>query len=567
MFGERFDDISPDLQRPILCQRCQSVTDVPDVRLFRTVEPRFLRNDYVPSVVEMSELKDVLEKGNRELKRYEEDIAVLRQTLERLENTKSAVENTTRQCRAAISAQRRVPVEIWEMIFSIICLSLCEYSFDVDYSDSPLLGLPTTIVSQVCFHWRTIAKSSLKLWSSIDVNLSNPSYNVALPLEVYFSNSRDYPLKLRIEGDGPITASPYCVNLWKSLSRHMHRSRELTMAMEDWGDIGDLPPVQRLTFPNLGFYCEEITPPDELVWPWFWQAIRKSTKLAVVSSFIVNRVLRAIPFSQLTNWDIHCIECCDDVDDFLDVAQSCTALKSLTLSDILSHDVPDFPVAAREVKLPSLRQLSITTDVDEYSWLAAIFGSLDMPSLETCDISHYAWPLPSELLDMVRRSSTSLKQLRLTLLDGWDACSSSDPLLLDILQAVPRLTDLELAVGEVPIEKIQPYTAFIDDMISALLSKFEDEPPDFFLPQLHYFSLVVPCATLNTELVKRVLEVVSARQGTSHPLTQFHLVRRSDYGDKSQFKPERFVMERELLERIRMLDEGRVKVVIQDDDP
>ncbi|KAG7093309.1 hypothetical protein E1B28_006992 [Marasmius oreades] len=562
MFGERFDDFSPDLQLPILCQRCQSVTDGPDVRPFPTVEPRFLHNDYIPSVVEMSELKDVLEKGKRDLKRYEEDIAVLRQTLERLECAKSAMENTTRQCRAAISAQRRVPMEIWEMIFSIICLSSREYSFDVDYrSDSPLLGLPATIISQVCSHWRTIAKASFKLWSSINVNLSQPRYNVALPLEAYFLNSRDYPLKLRIKGGaGPCLGPSRGLDLWESLSRHMHRSWELTMAMDTSRDIGNLPPVQRLTFPNLESYREESVLPDESLWPWFWRAIQKSTKLAVVSSYIVNR---AIPFSQLTTWEIQIINCCDDVDDFLDVAQSCTALKSLTLSDISSHDVPDLPVATREVKLPSLRQLSITTDHDEYGWVATIFGSLVTPSLETCHIHHYAWPLPSALLDMVRRSSTSLRKIRLTLvlLHDWDANSTRDPLLLDILQTVPKLTHFELTLGGVSIEDIRP----IDGMISALLSKFEGKTPDF-LPQLNYFFLELPWVTLDTELVKRILEVVSAGQGTSHPLAEFHFVRRSSYVGESWFKSE-FVMERELLERIRMLDESRVKVVIQDYDP
>ncbi|KAG7093280.1 hypothetical protein E1B28_006963 [Marasmius oreades] len=562
MFGESFEDISPDLQRPILCQRCQSVTDVPDVRPFRTVEPRFLRSDYIPSLVEMSELKDVLEQGKRELKRYEEDIAVLRQIHERLENKKSAVEKTTRQCRTAISAQRRVPAEIWEMIFSMICLSLCEYSFKVNYycSDSPLLGLPATIISQVCSHWRTIAKASSKLWSSINVTLSEPPYNVALPLEIYFSNSGDYPLKLRIGGDGAVTDSSWGVALWESLSRHMHRSRELTMAMNNYADIGDPTPFQRLTFLNLESYHEECLQPDNSVWPRFWPAIQKSTKLAVVSSYLVNR---AIPFSQLTTWEIQIIECPDDMDDFLDVAWSCMALKSLTLSNV-SHIGTSFPVAVREVNLPSLRGLSVKTYWDDYSWLPSIFGSLVMLSLEICHIHHYAWPLPSALLDMVRRSSTSLKQLRLTLMDDWDAKSSRDPLLLDILQAVPKLTHFELTLGRVSIEEIKPYNPFIDDIISALLSKFEDESPDFFLPQLHYFSLVVPCATLNTELVKRILQVVSARQCSSHPLAEFHFVRRYE---GLQFKSERFVMERELLERIRMLEEGRVKVVIQDYDP
>ncbi|KAG7093269.1 hypothetical protein E1B28_006952 [Marasmius oreades] len=561
MLGERLDDASVHAQQPVLCQRCQHVVDTPYIRPLQTIEPRFLHNDYIPSKVEMSELKDLLKEGERELKRYEVDMALLQQTLEQLGNAKSAVETMAKQCWAAISAQRRVPVEIWEMIFSTLCLSLCEYSFDVNYrSHSPLLGLPAIIISQVCSHWRTIAKGLSKLWSSITVNLSEPPYDVGLPLEVYFSNSGDYPLKLRIQSDGPILESPWYVGLWESLSRHIHRSRELTMAVEFHDDFRDLPPIQRLTFPNLEAYRElEYGTPDESVWPWFWQAIQRSPKLVVFSGHHANR---AIPFPQLTSWEVRDIQRSKDVDDFLDVARSCKALKSLTLSSIDSWGVRDnLPVAVREVNLPSLRQLTVRTYRDDYSWLPSICDSLVMPSLETCFIHRCTWLLPSALVDMVRRSSISLKQITLELRQE-DPNSCRDPLLLDMLQAVPKLARFELTLGGVSSTKIRrrKAAAFTDDMVSALLSKFENGPPGF-LPQLECLSLELPYVTLNTQLVKRILEVVSARQRTSHPLAEFRFVRLGPY---PKAESETLVMKPELVKRIRMLDEGHVKVVIQD---
>ncbi|KAG7093267.1 hypothetical protein E1B28_006950 [Marasmius oreades] len=500
-----------DVHGRILCQRCHDVVALPNgIRPFHTIEPRFLRSDYVPSDIEISQLTDVI---------------------------------------------RRVPAEIWEMNFSTLCLSLCEYSLDDDCEDYPLLGLPATIISQVCSHWRIIAKGFPKLWSSINVNLSNPPYNVGLPLEVYFSNSGDYPLKLRIQSDGPILKSSWGLYLWESLSRHIHRSRELIMAMDaNRADIEFLPPVPRLTFPNLESYREECPPPDELAWPWFWQAIQKSTKLAVVSTFFVNR---AIPFSQLTTWEIRCIHRFKDVDDFLDVARSCKALQSLTLSG--SRKLPgtgdNLPVVVREVNLPSLRNLSICTYQDHY-WLPSIFGSLVMPSLETRSFRHCAWHLPSALVDMVRRSSISLKQIRLTLMEGWRANSSGDPLLLDMLQAVPKLTSFELTLGGVATTKIRHYTTFVEEMASALLSKFKDKSRDF-LPQLEYFSLELPCVTLNMQLVERILEVAAARQRAPHPFSEFRLVRITDGTELDEF-----VMGPELIERIRVLEESGVKVVV-----
>ncbi|KAG7093285.1 hypothetical protein E1B28_006967 [Marasmius oreades] len=124
-------------------------------------------------MVEMLELKDVLENGKRELKHYEEDTAVLRQTLGTAARCKECCGEHDQAMLGYFSKQRRVPVEIWEMIFSMVRLSFCEYSFNDDYcEDSPLLGPPTTIISQVCSHWRTIATALPKLWSSINVDLS-----------------------------------------------------------------------------------------------------------------------------------------------------------------------------------------------------------------------------------------------------------------------------------------------------------------------------------------------------------------------------------------------------------
>ncbi|KAG7093270.1 hypothetical protein E1B28_006953 [Marasmius oreades] len=552
-----------DVHRPILCHRCRHVVDTPNIRPLHTIEPRFLRNDYIPSKVEMSELKDLLKEGERELKRYEVDMALLQQTLERPGNAKSVVETRAKQCRAAISAQRRVPVEMWEMIFSKLCLSLCEYSFDVTVqvayrSDSPLLGLPATIISQVCRDWRTIAKGLPKLWSSITVNLSNPSYNIGSPLEVYFSNSGDYPLKLRIVGAPPLSESSRGLDLWNSSSRHIHRSRELTMVMDvnRAALINFLPPGQRLTFPNLESYREERATP---AWPWFRQAIQKSPKLAVFSSYRVNR---AIPSPQLTSWEVRRIWRSTDVDNFLDVARSCKALKFLTLSCIRNLGTRrNLPVTVREVNLPSLRQLLVRTYRDKYSWLLSIFGSLVMPSLERCFIRHCTWLLPSTLVDMVRRSSISLKQITLELFQDRDPNSCRDPLLLDMLQAAPKLTRFELTLGIVSSTKIRPRTAFVDDMVSALLSKFEDGPPDF-LPQLDYLSLELPFVTLDTQLVKRILEVVAARQRAPHPFSEFRLVR-IRYGTEAD-EYDDFVMGPELLERIRVLKESGVKVVVED---
>ncbi|KAF9263986.1 hypothetical protein L218DRAFT_863817, partial [Marasmius fiardii PR-910] len=197
---DRRNDASKEPHQPILCERCQHiVADGTNVRPFQEIEPRFLSSGYVPSEEELSQLKEALNDGEQEIKRYEKDIKTLRRMLDQLERAKSDVETANRQRRAAISAQRRVPVEVWVMIFSTLCLVLHEYSFDSHSSthDSPLLRLPAILVSQVCARWNVIAKSIPSVWSSIHVDIEAPKYHFTHPLKIYLSNSKDCPLKLR----------------------------------------------------------------------------------------------------------------------------------------------------------------------------------------------------------------------------------------------------------------------------------------------------------------------------------------------------------------------------------
>ncbi|KAF9263962.1 hypothetical protein L218DRAFT_1031771, partial [Marasmius fiardii PR-910] len=148
-----------------------------------------------PSEMELSQLKEALDEGEQEMKQYKEDTATLRQMLDQLERAKHDMEAANRQCRAAISAQQRVLMEVLGMIFSTLCLVL-QYSFDGHGStyDSPLLQLPAILISQVCTHWNVIAKSIPSIWSSIHVDIGRSKYNN--PLKIYLSNSKDCPLKL-----------------------------------------------------------------------------------------------------------------------------------------------------------------------------------------------------------------------------------------------------------------------------------------------------------------------------------------------------------------------------------
>ncbi|KAF9263938.1 hypothetical protein L218DRAFT_297712 [Marasmius fiardii PR-910] len=295
MSKQKRGNISMQTLQTALCEKCRRVADSPCMRTPQNLEPRFLRSNYMPPETERSRLEDLLREGEQDIKQMEEDISVLRCKLDQLERAKNATEATTGQCRAALSAHRGIPVEMWEMIFSELCLSLHDYSFDIRHV-SPFLGLLATTVSQVCSHWNVISKGMPSLWSTIDVNLDESAYNVAILLDAYLSRSKETPLKVRIRSLDPANDSSAPLAMRRTLSKHLHKCRELVMAVIWSGFIEDLPPIQGLTFPNLESYHDKYVTPD--VWPWFWEAIhRRAPKLNMVSATFLDP---NIPFSQLT---------------------------------------------------------------------------------------------------------------------------------------------------------------------------------------------------------------------------------------------------------------------------
>ncbi|KAF9263945.1 hypothetical protein L218DRAFT_297841 [Marasmius fiardii PR-910] len=284
MSKQKRGDTSMQTLRAVLCEKCRRVADIPCMRILQNLEPRFLRSDCMPSETERSQLEDLLNEGEQDIKQMEEDILVLRRKLDQLRRAKHAAKVTACQCRAALSAHQRIPVEMWEMIFSELCLSLSSYSFNI-WDRCPLLGLPATAISLVCSHWNVISKGMPSLWSTINVNLDVSAYNFAIPLDAYLSRSKGIPLKVRIKSKHDPTDSSMLLAMWRTLSKHLHRCKKLVVALMWNSFTEELLPIQDLTFPNLESYHDKYDTPDEDVRPWFREAIhRKAPKLNMVSS-------------------------------------------------------------------------------------------------------------------------------------------------------------------------------------------------------------------------------------------------------------------------------------------
>ncbi|KAJ7641383.1 hypothetical protein FB45DRAFT_900067 [Roridomyces roridus] len=86
-----------------------------------------------------------------------------------------------------------IPPEIMEVIF-VFCLP-----DDKDGPPVPNSSLAPLILSNVCTHWRTIALSAPRLWSSIRVNLRTKNLENSLSLlECWLSRARSRPLSVAV---------------------------------------------------------------------------------------------------------------------------------------------------------------------------------------------------------------------------------------------------------------------------------------------------------------------------------------------------------------------------------
>ncbi|KAF9254379.1 hypothetical protein L218DRAFT_968216, partial [Marasmius fiardii PR-910] len=113
-----------------------------------------------------------------------------------MEAGKRDLETHTERRRPVVSAQRRVPAEIWEEISALVCSSSSSrYSLEI-------VSLATAvpfILGHVCSHWRDVVARSPKIWASIDVYLCDiyPRGGTKL-VEIFLANSASYPLNLQV---------------------------------------------------------------------------------------------------------------------------------------------------------------------------------------------------------------------------------------------------------------------------------------------------------------------------------------------------------------------------------
>ena len=327
--------------------------------------------------------------------------------------------------QALTSPARRIPPEVLGEVFSH-CLPKTPYLTPKDV-ESPM------VLTQVCRHWRAVAMTTPRLWSSLSISLQKTvSETHRHGCEAWLARAKSVPLAVRILNDINMFADPTLV------SSVVHWLRPLIAQSNDiWWHGPSLP---TLFAPDAGtnllerlrFTSHRDTPSIHFPGP--------AKRLRSASLQCLNYDLQSLdgiilPWDSLIELNMHFALFSSTV--FVQLLTRCARLRTVVVSCL----------SADEVQLGALRALSPGSITHPYlrrieikvirAGLDAIFGALTLPALEELDVCFCyregdVWP-HAAFMEMLGRSRCALK--RLTVRSNINAVSHFG----EYMEAIPGL--------------------------------------------------------------------------------------------------------------------------------
>ncbi|OBZ78077.1 hypothetical protein A0H81_02752 [Grifola frondosa] len=211
------------------------------------------------------------------------------------------------------------------------------------------------VVAQICHHWRAVALSSPRLWSTIC------SQNIGC-IRVHLRRSRSVPLDISFD----ITRIRFDKKLMETVQQfaelvvpHIHRIRRLYI--DSWGPEAMESLSSALNAPALCLTELSLSLRSSKSNTLAAQFFNGSAPLLQSLSLLAMLTPSDSPFyCGLLSLELQ--ECSIKSDEFLRILQACPLLQCLTLRNTglaLSRDINTYPEPARIVELPRLVNLTI----------------------------------------------------------------------------------------------------------------------------------------------------------------------------------------------------------------
>ncbi|KAK1222810.1 hypothetical protein PQX77_014338 [Marasmius sp. AFHP31] len=488
------------------------------VHPLRGIDSRFLRTTYTPSEGETLEMIRIMEKEEEDIVRCTNEIIWARQMLEDAETRKKALEINLIQRRSIVSVQRRVPAEIWEIIFGMASVSSYrQASLVIDCRIRTGILMPPIVLSHVCSRWRQIILRCPRIWSSIHIEFQGiPKHSHHL-LRTYLENSKGSVLRLSLSASGT-RPDTLC---WHILVPNLSRCRNLTLEVYDMNDfVASVQSTAGISLPLLVSFNGMTGQDDAFVSEnWLWQAVRHASKLVTAQiPFVLPSSSFCYP--QLMKLKVGDLNAAHFV-EFLTILETSSLLRSLSIV-VSPHDhsvdsIPDTTIP--KIVLPHLQRL-VTNSPNETvglhnHLLNTLFRSLTTPSLhnlslryaDTRESSEIRWPPP--LLAMVSHSTSSLQSLTLRI-DHLRGCPQEP--ISTILKMTPHIISFQLQMAPNPFGPTssgEPFHQVTSTFITTFISELVSLPP--LLPRLESLSVQVAGISLDRSIIDSVLGLAALR--------------------------------------------------------
>ncbi|ESK95491.1 hypothetical protein Moror_12677 [Moniliophthora roreri MCA 2997] len=476
-----------------------------------------LRSRTIPTDLELAQTISFIRDEEHEVQRYEQELARLRETVQKLESEATFLKQCIQERRQWTSAVRRIPSEIWRYIFELACDTA---SFTSEQSAKCQMASAFDF-SRVSSYWRSIVNAFPRLWSSLEVDVYQLTRGSKCLIQLYLRNAGEHPLRIRILAKPGFDSEESSLKTYlgrdgystlRMLLKTLSRCSEVTFDIDDAilsaalhrmeGKIS-FSQLQALTLFRCTFW-KVLASTSESISP-LWEHLSQATRLRKISldsELLINAGV--LPYHQLTSVEVDMADICN----ILLLLESCPHLLSLLWTSLTDNAIPlvNVPVMA-----PCLRELSIfgipLPELDTF------FSSIILPSLtviELCPLyrSMYHpdvygnghWGGEESLANMLERSDAPMKRLSLDCQDWYLTLGGLDT----ILQACWRLTSLEIFVS--CDEQTTP-NGFILEFLSRFSAPRDHDNQLPIVPQLTHLRLHEVLQS-DTEVSLQALEVI-----------------------------------------------------------
>ncbi|KAK7033489.1 hypothetical protein VNI00_012710 [Paramarasmius palmivorus] len=531
------DNIS---RRTALCNHCDAFIEDPG----SPTPPHILRSDHTLTGAETTHIRALIEEDERLLKEYEESISWHRNVADKVERARKTVEERLRKRRVVVSALRRLPVEVWDEIFSLACQTIrlgeCDYRNDYPFhiTDKGHTRATARSLSLVCAAWRQIITSRPRLWAAISFDIHNhrSDIDVRSLLRIYFKYSATAPLEISIWDSnidyGTIFTSvreyhdrldKTVVEAYQLIFQHISRCAKLELQV-NWQALSQsVTGISDMSFPLLHSLSHDVNVEQDQHYEsgWFWRAVRMAPNLTCVFEEDSVPSHFGIPpytsFTKLRLGDVYGLSgLCNTL--CLNPRVEVFSVRGLRMWNTAEH-----PQSAHVMELPSLRDLKIYCGHPMEEWLHFV-ELFRMPVLNSLwigselslddDVSEHQYHTPpASFTSKLHHFANSLQFLSL----HYNPVYYNEPEITNLVKNLPNLVHFRFTTFAKVAGISLCTTHFLASLQVACGNSDAVSSSCILAPKLERLEIreFNFCPRSETELVEKVLAMASSRSASA----------------------------------------------------